>query len=277
MVADGAGAIDVGGESTRPGARALAAEEEIARVMPVLERLHGRIRVPVAVDTYKAAVAERALERGAVIVNDVSALGQDPALAGVVARRGAAVVLMHSRGRSADMYAGARYGDVTGEIVRELSERVRAAEAAGIRRDRIIVDPGIGFAKTAAHSLRAIARLGDLHVLGCPVLSGPSRKSFLRAALGDVPPEARVWGTAAAVAASGDHDGSIAIRRAETNPDGSRAAAYRAEYKVVSLSAVAAKTRTMPPQFLKGTNDISPRFVEYARPLVGEMPRVGRI
>ena len=202
MVADGAGAIDVGGESTRPGAEPLPASEELRRVLPVLEGLRGRITVPVSIDTYKADVALRALDLGALIVNDVSALTYDAALAGVVARRRAAVVLMHNRGRSADMYADARYGDVTSEIVGELGDRVRQAEAAGIRRACVIVDPGIGFAKTAAQSLRAIARLGDLEALGCPILSGPSRKSFLKAALGDVPPEARAWGTAAAVTAS---------------------------------------------------------------------------
>jgi len=202
MAADGADLIDVGGESTRPGAEPLPAEEELARVIPVLEGLRGRIGVPVSIDTYKAVVADRALDLGAVIVNDVSALAYDRALAGVVARRQAAVILMHNRGRSADMYAQAQYDEVPGDIVRELGERLAAAEEAGIDRARVILDPGFGFAKTAAQSLRTLAAFDDFHTLGRPVLSGPSRKSFLRVALGDLPPAERLWGTAAAVTAS---------------------------------------------------------------------------
>ncbi|HSG00917.1 MAG TPA: dihydropteroate synthase [Vicinamibacterales bacterium] len=202
MVADGADLIDVGGESTRPGAEPLPADEELARVTPVLEGLRGRVGVPVSIDTYKAVVAQRALDLGAAIVNDVSALTYDRALAGVVARRQAAVVLMHNRGRSADMYAQARYDEVPGDIVRELGARLEAAEEAGIDRARVILDPGFGFAKTADQSLRALAKLDDFHALGRPVLSGPSRKSFLRVALGDLPPAERLWGTAAAVTAS---------------------------------------------------------------------------
>jgi dihydropteroate synthase len=202
MAAEGADIIDIGGESTRPGADPLPAGEELSRVVPVLEGLRGRLRVPISIDTYKAEVAERALDLGAVIVNDVSGLVYDPALAGVVARRRAAVVLMHNRGRSADMYAAARYDDVLGEVIRELADRVRDAEAAGVDRRRIIVDPGIGFAKAAAQSLDVLARFDELHGLGLPLLSGPSRKSFLTTALGDVPPGQRVWGTAAAVTAS---------------------------------------------------------------------------
>jgi len=202
MAAQGADIIDVGGESTRPGAEPLPADEELARVTPVLEGLRGRVRVPVSIDTYKAVVADRALALGAVIVNDVSGLAYEPGLATVVARRRAALVLMHNRGRSADMYAGARYADVTGEIAAELAASVREAGAAGVDPICVILDPGLGFAKTADQTLRALARFSDLHVLGHPLLSGPSRKSFLRSALGDVPPADRVWGTAAAVTAS---------------------------------------------------------------------------
>jgi len=199
MVADGADLIDVGGESTRPGAASLSAEEELRRVLPVLEGLRGRVTVPVSIDTYKAEVADRACDLGAAIVNDISALVYDAGLAGVVARRGAAVILMHNRGRSSDMYAGAVYGDVVAEVTRELGARVQSAVDAGIRRDRIVVDPGLGFAKRAEHSLALLAGLPGLAALGLPVLVGPSRKSFLKAALGDVPPHERVWGTAAAV------------------------------------------------------------------------------
>jgi len=202
MVDDGADILDIGGESTRPGAEPLPADEELRRVSPVLEGLRGRVQVPVSIDTYKAEVAGRALDLGATIVNDVSALTYDGELAGLVAERRAAVVLMHNRGRSARMYADARYEDVAAEVAAELSARVRAAEAAGIARERIIVDPGLGFAKKAEHTWAALARLDELCALGCPILTGPSRKSFLTLGSGNVPPAGRVWGTAAAVAAS---------------------------------------------------------------------------
>jgi dihydropteroate synthase len=202
MVAAGADLIDVGGESTRPGAPPVPAAEELRRVSPVLEGLRGRIDAPISIDTYKADVATRALDLGAVIVNDISGLAYDRDLAGVVARRRAAVVLMHNRGRSAEMYAEAAYHDVAGEIVRELGDRIAGAERAGIPRDAIIVDPGLGFAKRAEHTFAALAGLDALAALGRPILCGPSRKSFLRAALGDVPARERLWGSAAAVAAS---------------------------------------------------------------------------
>ena len=201
MVADGADILDIGGESTRPGADPLPVQEELRRIEPVLEGLRGRVDVPLSIDTYKAEVAARALDLGATIINDISALTYDPALAAVAARRRAAVVLMHNRGRSADMYARADYTDVAGEVARELSARVADAEAAGIPRERIIVDPGLGFAKRAEHTLAAIAGLPRLAALGLPILAGPSRKSFLKAALGDRPAHERLWGTAAAVTA----------------------------------------------------------------------------
>jgi dihydropteroate synthase len=202
MVADGADILDIGGESTRPGAAPLPAEEELRRVGPVLEGLRGRAGVPISIDTYKAEVADRAIDLGATIVNDISAFAYDPALAGVVARRGAAVILMHNRGRSSEMYAEAVYQDVAAEVAAELLARVQVALAAGIAREKIILDPGLGFAKRAEHSLAALAGLGRIAELGFPVLSGPSLKSFLKAGLGDVPPAERMWGTAAAVTAS---------------------------------------------------------------------------
>jgi dihydropteroate synthase len=202
MAADGADLLDVGGESTRPGAAPLPLDEELRRIEPVLEGLRGRVDVPISIDTYKAAVAERAIDLGATIVNDVSALAYDPPLAGVVARRGVRVVLMHTRGRSAEMYAEASYDDVAGEIAAELLARVEVARAAGIADAQIILDPGLGFAKRAEHSFAALAGLPRLVALGFPVLVGPSRKSFLKAAVGEVPPAERVWATAAAVTAS---------------------------------------------------------------------------
>ncbi len=202
MVADGADILDVGGESTRPGAAPLPADEEWRRIGPVIEGLRARVSVPISIDTYKALVANRALDLGATIVNDISALAYDPALATVVARRRAAMVLMHNRGRSSDMYAEAAYADVAADIANDLAARVDVAVAAGIARDRIILDPGLGFAKRAEQTLDALAGLDRIAALGFPVLSGPSRKSFLKIGLGDVPPAARVWGTAAAVTAS---------------------------------------------------------------------------
>jgi dihydropteroate synthase len=202
MAADGADILDIGGESTRPGAPPLDAGEEWRRVRPVLEGLRGRVDVPISIDTYKAEIAEQAIGLGAAIVNDISGFTYDPALPAVVARTGAAAILMHNRGRSANIYEFAEYGDVMAEIAAELGARVDAAVRAGVPRERVIVDPGYGFAKRAAHTLEALARLDELAALGCPILSGPSRKSFLKTALGDVPPAERVWGTAAAVTAS---------------------------------------------------------------------------
>lgn len=202
MVEDGADILDIGGESTRPGAAPLPADVEWARVGPVLEGLRGRVNVPISIDTYKAVIAERALALGASIVNDVTALAADAAMPAVVARHSAAAVLMHHRGRSDAMYDRAVYRDVVQEVRDELGARLAAAEAAGIPRDRLIIDPGLGFAKRAEHSLEALAGLPSLADLGVPILSGPSRKSFLQAALGPREPADRVWGSAAAVAAS---------------------------------------------------------------------------
>jgi dihydropteroate synthase len=199
----GADLIDIGGESTRPGAEPVAADEELARILPVIERLAPRLRIPMSVDTYKSTVARAALDAGAAIVNDVSGLRNDPSLASVAAETGAPLVLMHSRGRSKTMYAEAVYADVIADVARELRERIAAATAAGVARDTIIVDPGVGFAKRAAHSYGVLTRLPDLAAaLDRPILVGPSRKSFMRAALGDMPAPGRDWGTAAAVAAA---------------------------------------------------------------------------
>jgi dihydropteroate synthase len=200
MIEEGADILDVGGESTRPGAEPLDAGEERRRVLPVIEAFGGK--PVISIDTYKATVAREAIARGASIINDVSALRYDPPLATVVAETGAAIVLMHNRGRSRDMYQEARYRDLMAAVAGELSDAMAGAEAAGISRDAIILDPGLGFAKQARHSYQALALLGRLAALGRPLLSGPSRKSFLKAALGDVPPTERDWGTAAAVTAS---------------------------------------------------------------------------
>jgi dihydropteroate synthase len=202
MEAAGADLIDVGGESTRPGAEPVGADEERARIEPVLERLAGHLKVPLSIDTYKAVVAQAAIDRGATIVNDISALRYDPELASVVARARAALILMHNRGRSREMYRAADYRNVAEDVAQELDERISAARAEGIPRERLIVDPGIGFAKRAEQSLAMIAGLTALARLERPVLVGPSRKSFLRAALGERPADEREWATAAAVTAS---------------------------------------------------------------------------
>ncbi len=203
MEADGADLIDIGGESTRPGADPIPADEELSRVLPVLRALQGRLRIPISIDTYKADVARAACAAGAVIVNDVSGLRRDPALAPAVADLGAALILMHARGSSATMYAEAQYGDVVAEVTEELRGGLRTAVEAGIQLERVIVDPGIGFAKRASHSYGVLARLPELAAaLGRPVLAGPSRKSFLREAAGGRPAAARDWATAAAVTAA---------------------------------------------------------------------------
>ncbi|MBE3071990.1 MAG: dihydropteroate synthase [Acidobacteria bacterium] len=202
LEAEGADLIDVGGESTRPGAEPVTVEEELARVIPVLRRLAGRLRVPISIDTYKARVAEAALAEGAAIVNDISGLRYDSPIAAVAAAGGAALVLMHTRGRSRTMYREAIYAALIPEVVAELGESLAMAVAAGVPRERVILDPGLGFAKEARHSLELLARLSDLAVLERPLLVGPSRKSFLKAALGERPPGGREFGTAAAVAAA---------------------------------------------------------------------------
>jgi len=200
---EGADLIDIGGESTRPGAREVPADEECARVLPVVRLLASRLKVPVSVDTRKSAVARAALAEGASLINDVSGLQRDPDLAGVIARAPAAIVLMHTRGQSAAMYAEARYTDLVGEVARELGKAVGRATAGGVSRDRLIVDPGMGFAKHPPHSYGVLARLPELSAaLDLPVLVGPSRKSFLREALAGRPAVERDWGTAAAVTAA---------------------------------------------------------------------------
>ena len=203
MVEQGAGILDVGGESTRPGASTVDAAEEQRRVIPVIEALAKRVDVPISIDTYKAGTAAAALGAGASIVNDISGLRYEPALGEVAARAGAAVVLMHTRGRSRDMYRQASYGDVVAEVLDELRESISFAAGAGIPKDRILIDPGLGFAKEAPHSFEALARLDEFSELGRPLVAGPSRKSFLERALGgQIPAAARDWATAAAVTAA---------------------------------------------------------------------------
>jgi dihydropteroate synthase len=202
MIDDGADIVDVGGESTRPGAAPVSAEDELRRVLPVVRGLAARGRVPISIDTYKAVVAREAVAAGASIVNDISGLQYDLDLGRAMADTGAAVILMHTRGRSSQMYELAVYADVVREVRAELQAAVDRAVAAGVRPESIIVDPGFGFAKRAEHSYAALAGLPEFAALGRPILSGPSRKSFLQLAIGERPPPGREWATAAAVTAS---------------------------------------------------------------------------
>lgn len=202
MEAAGADIVDIGAESTRPGAAAVEAEDEWQRLRPVLKGLARQLRIPISVDTYRADTARRALDIGVAIINDISALEYDPALGAVVAARGASLILMHTRGRSRDMYREAVYHDVAGEIARELQRGVERAIGAGVPWDRLVVDPGLGFAKKAPHSYRALAATGEFAGLGRPILVGASRKSFLSEAAGGAPGDGRDWVTAAAVTAS---------------------------------------------------------------------------
>jgi dihydropteroate synthase len=198
MVAEGAAIVDIGGESTRPGSKGVSAEEELRRVLPVLEAVAADL--PVSIDTAKAEVARRALALGAEMVNDVTALRGDPELAGVVADEGAYLCLMHMRGDPRTMQLDPRYDDVAAEVAAFLEERLAVAVAAGVAEDRICLDPGIGFGKTVEQNLELVRRLDVLTALGRPVMIGFSRKSTLGRLLGD--PTARTGTTAASVAAA---------------------------------------------------------------------------
>jgi dihydropteroate synthase len=178
LILDGADLLDVGGESTRPGARAVSAEEELERVVPVLEGL-ADVDVPVSIDTSKVAVAQRALDAGAEIVNDVTALRAEPELADLCAERDCKIVLMHMRGTPRTMQENPTYDDVVDDVRAFLAERIEFAAAQGVSEERIWVDPGIGFGKTADHNLELLRRLGELRDLGRPVVVGTSRKSFI--------------------------------------------------------------------------------------------------
>ena len=208
FAAAGADILDVGGESTRPGAEAVNAADEKARVLPVIQALAAELDIPISIDTHKAEVAAAALDAGAQLVNDVWGLHADPQLASLVAERRLPIVLMHNRSNPANAdlrerlggrYVGVEYKDLIEDIKRELLESVALARAAGVRDENIILDPGIGFGKTVEQNLELLNRCGEMRELGYPLLVGPSRKSFIGYTL-DLPPEQRVEGTAAAVA-----------------------------------------------------------------------------
>ncbi|MDZ7330834.1 MAG: dihydropteroate synthase [candidate division KSB1 bacterium] len=198
LARQGADIIDVGAESTRPGAEPISAEEEIARLLPVIRGLANLVDVPISVDTYKAPVAEAALHAGANMINDISGLRFDPDMKFVVARFQVPVVLMHIKGQPKNMQQDPHYDDVIGEICDYLAESIEMALAAGIPRDRIIIDPGIGFGKRLMDNYEIIRRLKEFSRLECPILVGPSRKSFIGKVL-NLPPDQRLEGTIAAV------------------------------------------------------------------------------
>lgn len=199
LVGEGADLLDIGGESTRPGAQPVGEEEELTRVLPVLAELARRVTIPISVDTTKAGVARRALDAGAAIINDVSALRRDPDMAAVIAEKGAGVVLMHMSGTPQSMQEAPHYDDVVAEVRLFLDERMQAAEEAGIAKTNIVLDPGIGFGKLMVHNLQLLHHLSDLMMLNRPLLVGVSRKNFI-GHLVDRPVGQRQWGTAAAVA-----------------------------------------------------------------------------
>lgn len=204
MADEGADVIDVGGESTRPGSHSVPADEQLRRTQPVVAELcrqFGPDGPVVSIDTRSAAVAEAALAAGAIVVNDVSALRDDPRMAALAARHGAGVVLMHMKGTSVDMQIDPTYIDVVREVRSFLAERIDAAVAAGIGRERLIVDPGIGFGKTTAHNVELLRYAGTFRELGVPVLVGPSRKRFIADITGAADIADRLAGTIAAVCA----------------------------------------------------------------------------
>ncbi|MGH9715239.1 MAG: dihydropteroate synthase [Candidatus Acidiferrales bacterium] len=198
----GADIIDIGGESTRPGSEPISAEEELRRVLPVLESLRGRLTIPISIDTSKPEVAESAAAAGAEILNDVSALRAGPAMAEIARRRKLPLILMHMRGEPRTMQKMPFARDVLRDVTSGLRKALDAARRAGGPKSQIVLDPGIGFGKSSSQNFELIARLPELARLGCPLLVGASRKKFVGRILGDLPASERVWGTAATVAAS---------------------------------------------------------------------------
>jgi len=200
MLEEGADIIDVGGESTRPGSNPVSVNEEIKRVIPVIEALREGVNIPISIDTYKAEVAEAAIRAGASIVNDISGLRFDKRMADIVARNGAGVVIMHIKGTPRDMQRNPVYKALIPEIMDYIREGIAIAQKAGVPDDKIIIDPGIGFGKTVEHNLEIIKRLNEFTGFEKPILIGPSRKSFIGKTLGGLPVTERLEGTASAVA-----------------------------------------------------------------------------
>jgi dihydropteroate synthase len=202
----GANLLDIGGESTRPGSQITSAAEELNRILPVLEALRGRLKIPISVDTRRAAVAELALRAGAEIINDISGLQHEPRIADVAARAAVPIILMHMRGEPRTMQVGPFARDVMKDVAQGLRRSVATARKAGVAKSQIILDPGIGFGKSFAQNYELLQKLQQLARLGYPLLVGTSRKGFLGATLArdgkPAPPEERIWGTAVTVTAS---------------------------------------------------------------------------
>jgi len=198
----GADILDIGGESTRPGAAGISAEEELRRILPVLQKLRGQLKIPISIDTSKSEVAEAAAEEGAEIINDVTALRSDPRIAEVARRRKLPLILMHMRGTPRSMQQKPFARDAMRDVTAALRKAAAAALRAGVSKSQIILDPGFGFGKTYEQNFELLARLPELARLGYPLLVGTSRKSFLGRALGGAPESDRIWATAATVAAS---------------------------------------------------------------------------
>jgi dihydropteroate synthase len=207
LVAEGADLLDVGGESTRPFSESITTAEELRRVIPVIRELARRAKVPLSIDTCKAAIARAALDAGASLINDISALGLDPEMKAVAASSGAPLVLMHMRGLPRTMQVRPHYNSLLSEVVRFLEERIQVACEAGVSRDQIVVDPGIGFGKTVTHNLLLVKQLDALAILGRPVLLGTSRKSFIGAVLSRAVTEREPgsWATGCAGILKGAH------------------------------------------------------------------------
>lgn len=208
LIEQGADIIDVGGESTRPGASPVSEKDELAHVIPVVEGLASRVTIPISVDTTKSRVARQALDAGASIINDVSALRHDPQMASVIARSGAAIVLMHMQGTPQTMQIAPSYSNVVSEVSQFLEERIETALHAGIARTNILLDPGFGFGKLLHHNLELLRQLRSLTVLDHPVLVGLSRKGFIGHIVGKSV-DHREWGTAAAVALAVDRGAHV--------------------------------------------------------------------
>ncbi|HRU05763.1 MAG TPA: dihydropteroate synthase [Candidatus Brocadiia bacterium] len=202
MIEDGADILDVGAESTRPGAQPVTPEEQIRRAVPVIGRIRERFDVPISIDTSSSRVAEKALDAGADIVNDVTAFRGDSGMIRLLAERGAPAIAMHMQGTPRTMQQSPSYRDVVLDILRFLEERLSAAAAGGVAVDRVLVDPGFGFGKTLDHNLSLLNRLAEFHRLGRPLVVGTSRKAMIGAVLGGLPVGERLMGTAATVAAS---------------------------------------------------------------------------
>ncbi len=217
FIADGADILDIGGESTRPGSEPITADEEVARIIPIIKAIRQTVSAPISVDTYRADVARAALDAGADWVNDVWGLRMDADMAGLVAVKGCPIVIMHNRSKPKDviqkeklggMYLGAEYDDLFADVTRELQVSIDLALAAGVDRSQIIIDPGIGFGKSIAQNVRLINELDRFKALGYPILLGPSRKSFIGYTL-DLPPDERIEGTAATIAIGIDRGADI--------------------------------------------------------------------